>query len=71
MSLLGPEAVPDVEQVQLRIWLAGHGLASGLNIPNMLPKNQVLRVVQKRRFSLADGEYLMVFTQIRPAAQID
>ena len=29
----------NVEQVQLRIWLAGHGLASGLNVPNVLPKN--------------------------------
>ena len=52
LSLLGPEAVPDVEQVQLRIWLAGHGLASGLNVPNALPKNQVLRAVQKRHFFL-------------------
>ena len=39
LSLLEPEAVPDVEQVQLRIWLAGHGLASGLNVSNILPKN--------------------------------
>ena len=34
------------------IWPAGHGLASGLNIPNILPKNQVLRAVQKRHFFL-------------------
>ena len=44
--------LPDVEQVQLGIWLAGHGLASGLNVPNILPKNEVLRAVQKRHFFL-------------------
>ena len=52
LSLLGPKAVPDVEQVQLRIWLAGHGLASGLNIPNILAKHEVLRVVENRYFFL-------------------
>ena len=35
---LRPKAIPDVEQVQLRIWFAGHGLASGLNVPNILQK---------------------------------